>query len=147
MKIRRFVLGILLLCPLLISGCASYRNATRKEYCERAIRDYNKMIRWQEIESAALLFIESGNRASFDKTAEDLHRRNVTIADYRILAQHCLPEQKKAEATVEFGYFALPDNRLKTLTDHQTWIFREQNDAQPDLPEGWKLTSPLPEFR
>lgn len=144
----KIALSILLVaCSLLFGGCATYRNMDRQENCTKSIKDYNKMIRWQEAEKAAIAFVDAAQRPEFDATAETLRRRNVSIADYRILAHQCSAEHKKAEATVEFDYFILPDNRLKTLTDHQRWVFREKNEADPDLIEGWKLTTPLPSFK
>ncbi|ACD94068.1 hypothetical protein [Trichlorobacter lovleyi] len=145
MSIRFCVL--LLLLPVLFGGCASFRAKNRQDACEKMIKDYNRMIRWQEAEKAGIAFVDAKQRPSFDKGAEALRRRGVTVADYRILAKECLVEKKKAESTVEFDYFVMPNNRLKTVTDHQSWIFIEENPAEPELKEGWRLVSPLPEFK
>ncbi len=145
MNIRNWVL--LIAIPVMLNGCAAYKNMNRKEDCDKMIKQYSRMIRWQEAEKTSMLFVDSKQRVEYNKAAESLRRRVVSIADYRILAHQCLPEQKKAEATVEFDYYIMPDNRLKTLTDHQTWIFYEENSAEPDMAEGWKLTSPLPDFK
>lgn len=139
--------ALLLLVPLILGGCAAYKNMNRQEACDKMINDYSRMLRWQEAEKASIVFVDAKKRPDFDKTAEKLRRRGISIADYRILAKECMSNKKKAEATVEFDYYILPDNRLKTLTDHQTWIFREESPAEPELAEGWKLTSPLPEFK
>ncbi|MBV5349962.1 hypothetical protein JZU71_02035, partial [bacterium] len=101
----------------------------------------------QEPEKASLAFVDEKQRPDFNKAVEKLRRRGLSMADYRILAKQCMSDKKKAESTVEFDYYVLPDNRLKTVTDHQTWIYREGNDKEPDLGEGWRLTSPLPEFK
>jgi hypothetical protein len=105
------------------------------------------MIRWQEAEKASIAFVDNKLRPVYDKTAESIRRRGVTVADYRVLAQECLPDKLKAESTVQFDYFVMPDNRMKTVTDHQNWIFQEENPTDPDRAEGWKLISPLPEFK
>jgi len=138
---------MLALTTLLLNGCAAYKKVSRNESCEKIIKDYNRMIRWQEAEKASIVFVDKNKRPVFDRTAESLRRRGITIADYRILAQECLVDNKKAESTVEFDYFILPDYRLKTVTDRQHWVFNEENPAEPDLDEGWKLISPLPEFK
>jgi hypothetical protein len=145
MRIRFIVL--LLVAPLLFGGCAAYSNMKRQENCDKMIKDYSRMIRWNEAEKIAGVFVVPTQRPAFDKTAESIRRRGVSMVDYRILAKQCMAEKKKAEATVEFDYFILPDNRLKTITDHQTWIFLEENPLEPDAGEGWKITSPLPEFK
>jgi len=138
---------VLVMMPLLLNGCAAYQKMSRNEDCETVIKNYNRMIRWQEVEKASIAFVDKKLRPDYDKTAESLRRRGVTVADYRVLAKECLGEKKKAESTVEFDYFILPDNRMKTITDHQSWIFREENPAEADLGEGWKLMSPLPAFK
>jgi len=138
---------LLVLTPFLLNGCASYQKMNRLDECEQAIKNYNRMIRWQEAEKASILFVDTKQRPAFDKAAELLRRREVTMADYRVLAQQCLPDKMKAEATVEFDYFVLPDYRLKTATDRQSWIFREDHPAESDAGKGWKLISPLPDFR
>jgi len=145
MCIRLFAL--LLIAPLLLGGCAAYKNMNRQENCDKVVKDYSRMIRWNEAEKVGMAFVGPKQRAAFDKTAESIRRRGVSMVDFRILAKECMAEKKKAEATVEFDYFILPDNRLKTITDHQTWIFLEENPQDPDAGEGWKITSPLPEFK
>lgn len=132
---------------LFLNGCAAYTNMTRKDDCEKAIKAYNRMVRWQEPEKAGMAFVDHTQREAFAQRAEIMRRRNLNMADMRILASECKAEQKTAEATVEFDYYMLPDNRLKTVTDRQKWIFREENDKQPELGEGWKLLSPFPEFK
>jgi len=138
---------LLALAPLFLDGCAAYRKMSRNEDCEKVIKNYNRMLRWQEVEKASIAFVDKKLRPDYDKTAESIRRRGVTVADYRVLAQECRGDRNTAESTVEFDYFILPDNRMKTITDHQSWIFREENPVEPDLGEGWKLTTPLPAFK
>ena len=145
MRIR--LLTLLLITPLLFGGCASLRTQNRQDSCDKIVKDYSRMIRWNEAEKVGMAFVVPKQRAVFDKTAESIRRRGVSMVDFRILAKECMAEKKKAEATVEFDYFVLPDTRLKTITDHQTWIFLEENPLDPDAGEGWKITSPLPEFK
>jgi hypothetical protein len=139
--------ALLLLAPLVLDGCSAYKNMNRQEDCDKIIKDYNKLVRWQEAEKASIAFVDEKQRPDFNKAVEKNRRRGLSIADYRILAKQCMSDKKKAESTVEFDYYILPDNRLKTITDHQIWIYREETDKEPDLGEGWKLTSPLPEFK
>ena len=145
MRIRFIVL--LLVAPLLFGGCAAYKNMKSQENCDKMIKDYSRMVRWNEAEKVGIVFVAPKQRPAFDKTAESIRRRGVSMVDYRILAKQCLAEKKKAEATVEFDYYILPDNRLKTITDHQTWVLLEENPMEPEAGEGWKITSPLPEFK
>lgn len=105
------------------------------------------MVRWMELEKAAISLVDNGQRDSFGKDAEQLRRRGITVVDTRVLAQQCQAERGAAEATLEYDYFALPDNRIKTVTDRQKWIYREEDKMKPEIEEGWRLTSPLPAFR
>jgi hypothetical protein len=145
MNIKHCVL--LLLVSLLFCGCASYQSAHRDEGCDSAIKQYSRMIRWQEAEKASIIFIEDTQRPAFDKAAEALRRRSITMVDYRVLSHECLLEKNRARATVEFDYLIMPDARLKTVTDHQAWEFRDKTSDDVNLKQGWKLTSPLPEFK
>ena len=132
---------------LLLNGCAAYKEMTRQEDCDKVLKTYSRMIRWNEAEKAALFYADQQQRDSFSKAAETMRRQNINMADMRILASQCRADLKTAEATVEFDYFMLPDNRLKTITDHQKWVYREENPQKPELEEGWKLMTPLPDFR
>ena len=91
--------------------------------------------------------VDLEQRESYAKAAEALRRRNISMVDARELARECRSDRGVAEATFEFDYFVLPDNRLKTVTDRQKWVYREENKAKPEQEEGWKLVSPLPLFK
>ncbi len=143
MPIRLFIL--LMMVPLVAGGCSTYSKYGRGEECERTIKDYSKAVRWLELEQAALSMVAKEQREAYVQAAEQVRRRGVTMVDFRILAQECRPEQGTAEAIMEFDYFAMPDNRLKTASDRQKWVYREQS-ADDQVP-GWKLTSPPPQFK
>jgi len=143
MPIRMLVVAIVL--PLMLCSCAAYRTYNRGETCEKTIKDYSKLVRWLEMERAVIAMVDKEQREAYAKTAETVRRRGITMVDARILAQECRPERGTAEATMEFDYFFMPDNRLKTVTDRQQWVYRE---TQPDgQVTGWKLISPPPMFK
>jgi hypothetical protein len=148
MKIPFRFLMILLLLSTNLTACSYYKNHTRSEDCDRVLKSYNRQyVRFKELEKAAIVFVDRPIRDSYSIAAEEFRRKNVSLVDVRVLAQECLAEQKRAEATVEFDYFILPDSRLKTVTDRQKWIFREEDKEKPELGEGWKLVTPLPAFK
>ena len=105
------------------------------------MKDYNKKLRWQEMENAGTLYIDTEEKDAFLKSAASFRKRGVSITDYRILTSECSPEKGTAEVIAEFDYFALPSNRVKTLTYRQNWIF-----VDTDQKTGWQLKSTLPEF-
>lgn len=140
MLMMRFVKPVLiLLCCLLMCACAT--QATVREEFEKSMKGYNRMLRWQEVETAGLKYMEPELREAFLKSAEGIRKKGVTITDYRILTWECLPEENSATVVAEFDYYIMPSNRIKTLTYKQEWVYREISDRK-----SWKLKSGLPAF-
>ena len=132
-------LGLVLLCCLIFAGCAT--QAGMREQFEKSMKGYNRMLRWQEVETAGMTYMEPELREAFLKSAETIRRKDVTITDYRILTSECTPDKRTGEVVAEFDYYILPSNRVKTLTYRQQWSYHETNDKK-----GWRLKSNLPSF-
>ena len=133
-------MGLVLLCCLMTTACASSRTGSREEF-ELNMKGYNRMLRWHEVENAGMVFLEPELRDAFMKAAADFKKRGVTITDYRILTSECLPEKGSAEVIAEFDYYILPSTRIKTLTYRQVWTYREIDEKR-----SWRLKSGLPQF-
>jgi hypothetical protein len=139
---------MVLICCLMLCSCAQFdsyfdqvKMAKINEVCEKSIKDYNKLLRWREIENAGMLYMDRELRDDFMKSAEDIKKRGVTITDYRILTTECLAEKKTADVVVDFDYYALPSTRIKTLTYRQKWIYHDTEEMK-----GWQLKTALPSF-
>lgn len=135
---------LILLCCMTMAGCAYIKQVEMgkiREACVKETKNYNKMLRWQEIENAGMLYMEPEQREAFITSAEALRKRVVTITDYRILTSECLPEKNSAEVVAEFDYYIMPSNRIKTLTYRQKWAYHNE-----DGKKGWKLKTGLPLF-
>jgi hypothetical protein len=133
---------------LMLCSCAYIQQAVTKaeqakirEEFDDSAKAYNKMLRWREVENAGMLYLDPEMRDEFMKSAEAFKKRDVTITDYRILTSECTPEKKSAEVLVEFDYYVLPSNRIKTLTYRQNWIYLDTMAKK-----GWLLKSSLPDF-
>ena len=129
---------------LMLCSCAyalQAKNANISEEFEKSMKGYNKLLRWRDIEGAGMTYMDPELRDAFLKSAEDIKKRGVTITDYRILTSECLPEKKTGEVVVEFDYYALPSNRIKTLTYHQKWTYLDTEEKK-----GWQLKTALPPF-
>jgi predicted Holliday junction resolvase-like endonuclease len=129
---------------LMLCSCAyalQAKNSKISEEFERSAKDYNKLLRWREVENAGMIYMDPESREAFMKSAEEIKKRGVTIADYRILTSECIPEKKTAEVVVEFDYYTLPSNRIKTLTYRQNWSYLDTEEKK-----GWQLKSGLPPF-
>lgn len=135
----RVINGILCGMCLVLAGCASYQAAGLCEGLDRSVKDYNRMLRWHEIENAGMTFVDSGLREEYLKQAETLKNRGLSVADFRILSSQCLPEKKTGDALAEFDYYLLPSNRIKTISYRQEWAYRESTKS-------WIIRSGLPAF-
>lgn len=147
MKTRLLICFALLLACLITGGCSyvdSYitKPAIRSEF-DKSVKDYNRMLRWQEMESAGMLYMDAELRDAFMQSVASIKKRGVTITDYRILATDYDVEKVTGEVRVEFDYYIMPSNRIKTLPYKQEWIYRTLSE---DL-KVWKLKSELPDFR
>lgn len=135
---------VMILVCLLLCSCSyalQAKNANIREEFEKSAKDYNKLLRWRDIEGAGMIYMDPELREAFMKSAEEFRKRGVTITDYRILTSECIPEKKSAEVVAEFDYYALPSNRIKTLTYRQNWIYLDTEEKK-----GWQLKSGLPVF-
>jgi len=145
---KQYCRYMLLILGLTLCSCAQIDSYVEKvkmaklnEECEKSIKDYNKLLRWREIETAGMLYMDREQRDEFLKNAEGIKKRGVTITDYRILTTECLAEKKTADVVVEFDYYTLPSNRIKTLTYRQDWKY-----VDTDEKKGWLLKTVVPEF-
>lgn len=126
---------------ILLCACAYTKQVNIRETFDQSMKGYNKMLRWRDIESAGIAYLDPELRDAFMKTAEDIKKRGVTITDYRIITSECVPEKGTADVVVDFDYYALPSNRIKTLTYRQKWSYLDTEEKK-----GWQVKSPLPLF-
>jgi hypothetical protein len=126
---------------LMLCSCAFAKQANIREEFDQSMKGYNKLLRWHEVENAGMIYMDPELRDAFMKSAEEIKKRGVTITDYRILTSECIPEKKTAEVVAEFDYYALPSNRIKTLTYRQSWTYLETEEKK-----GWQLKTSLPAF-
>ncbi len=129
--------GILLFSCLTLAACAT--QAGLSEGFDRSVKAYNRMLRWHEIEDAVMTFTDSDQKEDQLKQAEFLKKRGLSVTDFRILSSNYLPEKKTGDVIAEFDYYILPSNRVKTISDRQEWVYRENIRS-------WKLRSGLPPF-
>ncbi|WP_041971453.1 hypothetical protein [Geobacter sp. OR-1] len=119
-----------------ITGCAAMK-ITRASL-DDTVRDYQQLIRWQEVPSAAV-FVSDQMKPAYLEQATGFNR--VKIVDYRIKAVDFSKELKKATVIVEYDYHLKSGLTINTIVDTQTWQYFEKTE-----PEGWRLTSYPPAF-
>jgi len=139
----RMVKALLCIVCLTLTACATLTglsdNFDRSKAFDRSVKAYNRMLRWHEIESAGMTYIDPEQREEYLKRAETLKKRGLSVTDFRILSSRYLPEKKSGTVVAEFDYYILPSNRIKTISDRQEWIYREETNS-------WQLQSGLPPF-
>lgn len=133
----RVVTGLLCIACLTLTACANQRGVG--DELNRSVKEYNRMLRWRELENAVVTYSEPGQSEKYRKQAETLIKRGISLTDFRILSTRYLPEIKSGEAVVEFDYYILPSNRVKTISHRQEWVYRENL-------RNWKITNSLPPF-
>jgi len=141
---KQFCRFVAIFVGLMLCSCAYVRQAHQanvREEFEKSSKDYNKLLRWRDVESAGMIYMDPELRDAFMKSAEEIKKRGVVITDFRILTSECTPEKKTAQVVAEFDYYALPSNRIKTLTYRQNWTYLDGEDKK-----GWQLKSGLPPF-
>ena len=133
----RLVKGFLVLICLTLTACATQKGLS--EEFDRSVKEYNRLIRWHEIESAGVTYIDPELREEYLKQAESLKKRGLSVTDFRILSSRYIPEKKSGDVIAEFDYYILPSNRIKTISYLQDWVYQENLKS-------WKLKSQLPVF-
>jgi len=133
-------LGIVLLSCLVTTACVNH-TGIREEF-EKSVKDYNRLLRWHEVPTAGMIYMVPEEREAYSASADKIKKQDLTITDYRILTMECFTDTGKGDAVVEFDYYILPSNRIKTLTYKQEWIYREISDKKT-----WKVKSALPVFK
>jgi hypothetical protein len=130
-----FVLACFLSAVLLVvSACSSVHGKF-----EQSITDYNDLLRWHKLEEASRF---ASDATSTEYVGRMLAAKNMKVFDYHIVRTNYSEAKKEAEVLVEFEYYTLSTNTLKTLLDVQKWAYVKEDGAMQ-----WKLMSPLPEFK
>lgn len=140
---RKFVTGLFCLICLTLTACAALTNYTSQagvhEAFDNSFKAYNRLLRWHELESAGITYINPDQSEEFLKEAAILKKRGISVTDFRIITTQFNPEKRSGVVVAEFDYYILPSNRIKTITYRQEWFFNENL-------KGWKLHSGLPAF-
>lgn len=129
----------LFLCIVLVTltGCANRIGLSDK--LDRSVKAYNRLLRWHEIESAGMTYIDPDMREEYLKQAGILKKRGLAVTDYRILTTSYIQEKNRGDVVAEFDYYILPSNRIKTISYRQEWAYQESTKS-------WILKSGLPLF-
>ena len=127
---------IALLClTAILAGCETLY--PYREQFDKSSRDYNRMVRWSELNQAAVNYADKATRSDYEKHLAAA--KGAKIADFRVKSVDYDEEKKSAEVLVEFDYYGPSGLTLKTVEDRQQWHYVEK--------DGWRLTSMPPAFQ
>jgi hypothetical protein len=137
MRIHRAVL--FLFVATVLAGCRTPLYVVAERF-EQSSREYNRSLRWQELEQACLTF--AAKDVKEECVARAKGAKGVSMADYRVKSTELDPAKGTATVRVELDYYILPSARLRTVEDLQRWRYAEEEGA-----ERWRIVTPPPEFK
>ena len=125
---------------LLLNGCAAMEIAKIGTECENSTKDYNRLLRWNELDNALSTYVSPSLKEEYRKRMADTEK--VKIADYRVKSRECDPVKRVATTKVEIDYYRPPSITMKTVVDNQEWSYEGPEEGRV-----WRLKTLLPEFR
>jgi len=133
----RLAKGILCVICVTLTACATQTGMS--EGFDRSVKEYNRMLRWHELENAVTTYGDPELQNEYLKRVDTLKTRGLSITDFRVLSTKYLPEKQTGNVVTEFDYYILPSNRVKTISCRQVWVYREEIKS-------WKVKSGFPAF-
>jgi len=133
--------GTLLAAGMLLAGCAADTPWVyiARDKLETASKEYNKMIRWKEMDNACVTFAEEGDKEGCLKRALTL--KDLQITDIRTRDIELGREGVEATVSTEIEYYLLPSTVVRIIQDRQSWRFLGSHETGE-----WRITNPLPKF-
>jgi len=141
MKHAKILLAVIL--SLMLTACGIFRDikyANISSEFAKSSRDYNQLVRWNELESAASSFVSPLLQEKYRERIKDAS--TIRITDYRVMRTECDPIKGEGSAKMELDYYRPPSVKLNTVEDLQKWSYEGEENKR-----AWRLKSLLPEFR
>lgn len=123
-----------LAAALLIPGCGKVREEGKSNALEAATTAYGSAIRWGYYETA-LGYLHPDKRVELPAGIE-----SIRVTSYDVVQPPLRQDEDGATQVVRIEYLHEDVQRVKSLTDRQTWRY------DPEA-KGWWLYSGLPAFR
>ncbi|HOP39964.1 MAG TPA: hypothetical protein PLI53_02865 [Geobacteraceae bacterium] len=136
MLLRIFLMGLLV---AVMGGCTAISNRTIAHNLDKTSKKYCKMIRWNELDQAEVLFPSEKLQAEFKQKV--IAAQGVKVTDVRIKKMECFPERGEATIIMDIDYYREPSITLKTVEDKQEWKYVDE-----DGNEQWRLMTLPPDF-
>ena len=118
--------GLLGFC-LLVSCAKSHVEALNKR-----LDSYWNGMRWQSLGSISSMVEESQRLEFMQKLSQELAKHR--IVDYSLVGMQLSPDQKQATTTVQYSYYHLETNALRSAQIKQEWHYHAKGGWQLRLP-------------
>ncbi|NMC74687.1 MAG: hypothetical protein GYA56_10090 [Geobacteraceae bacterium] len=125
----------------LMVGCETMRNNKISWQLEESAKNYNLLMRWDELDKAVLLYPPDSLREEFRRKAQNA--KGVKVTDVRVKSQVCSPAKGEATVVVEIEYFREPSVTVRTVEYVQNWRYVEEGKDN----RTWRLMTLPPDFR
>lgn len=137
------LLRIMLLLSLiaLVGGCETLRNNNISWQLEQSTKNYNHLIRWNELDKAVLLYPPDSLREEFRRKVQAAKGAHIT--DVRVKSQVCSPTKGVATVEIEIEYYREPSVTIRTVEDVQNWRYVEEGKDNWI----WRLMTLPPDFK
>jgi len=127
---------ISVLIAVVLAACAGVQS---RASFDKDLEKYNELVRWRELEQASF-YASAPAAVKFKERAEAA--KNARVIDYKIIDVKFDEKAREATAVILFSYYLLNTGQVSKVTDNQRWVYSEAGSDK-----GWRLASPLPEFR
>ncbi len=120
----------------LLMLAASHSLAGTGEDLQRSVKEYNRLLRWQEGDTAVVRFVQPLRQPDYLQHGPG--REPAHVVDYRIGPINWQTPGSVAVVPVEVDYYVPPSVTVKTTLDNEEWHYTEG--------QGWQITSAPPEY-
>jgi hypothetical protein len=126
---------IILIIAFVLSACGH----NMRESFNPAFEKYNDMVAADNFPGSALFVAD---KAKDSYIASIAAARNTRVFEYKTINRKINEPSRKAIVEIEYNYYFLNSNTVKSLRYVQEWSYFEENDFK-----GWRLLTPLPSFK
>ncbi|MGA7826682.1 MAG: hypothetical protein WCA04_03420 [Geobacteraceae bacterium] len=130
---------LLMVVIALVGGCETMKQKNITMELDQNSKSYNNMLRWHELDKAALVFPAKELQEEFAAKAKA--EKDVVVTDFRIKKSECYPEKGEATVILDIDYYREPSVTVKTVEDVQIWKYIGKSDNKR-----WRLMTLPPDF-
>ena len=126
----------LVMAILVVSGCGTMQERNQEIKLEKALRSYERAIRWGDY-SAADSFRAPSLREQ--EPTDSTRYKDFRVSSYKVLRGVPNADATELTQSVQIQYYHDHSPRIRTVVDEQNW--RYDSDTKT-----WYLHGPLPDF-